>query len=187
VALHGREKKNQSEFFRQLVEGTIEMGLKLAGGGHVFARLPQGWLRPPERFALFTAFCRPSAVEREPERNAHEPGAKTAAVTQPIEAAVSAKQSFLRDVLGVRSVPQHAACDAISQRPALSEALLELAAHGSLGCFARQFPFCSSIGLDQDQLLHPFSPYSSQTPPSRVWFNRKIELSTRGMRSTEGR
>src|SRR5882762_10209460 len=87
----------------------------------------------PKRVAQFTTFPGAQTVQREPKRDANEPGAKACAVAQPIKPAVGAQQRFLSHIFGVRGIAQDAPRHAIGQRAALGEALLELAPRLSLG------------------------------------------------------
>src|SRR5260370_8854570 len=129
VAFHGREQKNQAQFFWQLRKGIIEMRLDLVRSGEVLrGRRARLVLRlRPKRVALLAAFPGAQTIEREAKRDSNEPRAETAAVAQPIEPAIGAQQGFLGYVFRVSGVAQYAASDAISKRAALGEALLQLA------------------------------------------------------------
>jgi len=59
-------------------------------------------------------------------------------IAQAIEAAVSAQERLLCDVLGIGGVTKNATCDAIGERPAFSEAGFELASCVGLGSLARR-------------------------------------------------
>ncbi len=93
-------------------------------------------------------------IDRQPKRDAHKPPAKPRAIAQAFKAPVRAKQRFLRHVFRIRAVAQHAARDAIRQRPAFREPLLEFPPESSRSRFLREFFLSGTAWLDQNQLLH---------------------------------
>src|ERR1700683_5202964 len=184
MAFHGGEQQDEAQLRRQLFDGAGEVGLKLAGGSEIFRRWVRHGLRP-ECFALLATFGRTRAIERQSERDANQPGAKTLTIAQAVEAAVGAQHSFLRDVFRVGGISQHAASNAERQRTAFGEALFEFATVGGAGRFACPFGFRRATWLDQDQLLHWLvcasrmrspSPYTYQTPRCGNWFTTNSEL-----------
>ena len=186
-ALHRREQKNHPVLLRQFLHRLFQMRLELARGRLVFRRRPRRRLRP-ERLAHFPPFRGSCAVNRETKCDAHEPATKARTIAQMLEKPVSAQPSFLGDVLRIRAVAQGAARDAVRQRAALREALLELLPFGGFGSFARQVRLpvlgdrdsaSAASWLDQNQLLHWVayasrkrspSPYTCQTARLGIWF-----------------
>src|SRR5579863_5476008 len=138
------------------------MRLKFAGGGEILGRVRRALARPL-RFALFAAIRRAGAIEREAKRDADEPGAETIAIAQAFETTIGAEQSFLRDVLGVGGIAQHAARDAEGERTALGKPLFEFEAEcGGRGCFSVGIGVAGPARsgctgwLGQSQLLHGY-------------------------------
>src|SRR5216683_1929046 len=156
MALHGGEQKNEPQFFRQLTKSTIEVRLEFVRNGEVFDGGRRRLMRRmrPKGVALLSPLRRTQTIQGEPERDSNEPGAKTVAVAQPIEAAVGAQKRFLGDVFGVGGIAQNAAGDAVGERATFGEALLEFAPRFGLGRLAQKLVPGHATWLDQSQLLH---------------------------------
>src|ERR1700733_11366019 len=140
------------------------MLLTCARRSQVFSRWTRDRLRP-QCFAVLAALGRTRAVQRQPERDAHQPSAKTGALAQTTELPVSAEQSFLRYVFCVGGVPQDAARDSKRQGAALRQPLLEFAAKGCARCFACPLSFGRTAWLGQNQLLHSCVRAKRARPP----------------------
>ena len=67
------------------------------------------------------------AVERQTPRHPHQPGPEPLAVAELVEAAVRLDERFLRDILGVLPMAQHAVGHAKRQRRGFDQPRLELA------------------------------------------------------------
>src|SRR3954469_13190265 len=91
----------------EVVEVRGAGGVRLAGG-------ERAWRA--QQFACFAALVAAPAVEREPPGHPYEPGAEPFAVAQLAEVSIRPDERFLRDVLGVLLMPQHAVGDAKCQR-----------------------------------------------------------------------
>jgi hypothetical protein len=72
------------------------------------------------------AQIRAPAVDGQPPREAHQPGAEAIALAELAEALMSLDERLLRDVLGVFPMTQDAVRDAKDERGRLGEGRLEL-------------------------------------------------------------
>src|SRR6266571_5837131 len=149
-------KSTKRSFSGNSPRARSRCALKLVRNGEVFGASRRRLMRRmrPKRVALLSPFRRTQTIQGEPERDSNEPGTKTVAVAQPIEAAVGAQKRFLGDVLGLGGIAQNAAGDAVGERATFGEALLEFAPRLGLGRLAQKLVPGHATWLDQSQLLH---------------------------------
>src|SRR5262249_5662117 len=100
VTFHRIQQQHQAIFVGKFSERSFEMRLKFTGSGD-FLSGGMMFCPRPKRLPRFAALLRADSVEREAERDAHEPAAESLPVAEAVETAIGAKQSFLRDIFSV--------------------------------------------------------------------------------------